>query len=277
MLFFKKIRFIFNIILLSGVFFIVGFSLFKILSNKKNISQQKIPKDYSNLTIHWEKNNYIIPVDKLSLSDSIYVGNYYYLIQSIDSNNSAEKCLLGSLKLQSIKKDRYIFFSEKALNKSKLSQYSQFSSFDMVVIPLENKEYLKKGHITQCQNWIKLVNNEKAENLEKNNILPLNKKYLNVVVNKCLTLPNKKYLKIESTNPAHLSLEYDEIYNRVSLCAKSLGQSLLIFQPIDGAAQFAIQSKAIQSSSALKTVIHKNQIKNPHDEVFLLKKTLPGW
>ena len=108
MIFLKKVRILFNIIIVIGVFFVVGYSLYKILYNNKNYPQEKKYIGYNTLVLHWEKNNYIVPTNNLLLAENFNadIGDYYYVEQLLETKQRPEKCYLGFLKLQSIKKDR---------------------------------------------------------------------------------------------------------------------------------------------------------------------------
>lgn len=283
MFYFKKLKLLFNIILVLFVIFMVFFSLFKIFYHNKIPVKDKKYIGFPTLSIHWEKNNYIVPTNNILLPENVpmIVGDYYYIEQSVQTKLHPEKCYMGFLKLQSIKSDRYIFSSQKIFDKSNLFKYAQFNSYKLMVIPIKKEECTKEKNILNCQNWIFLINQKKFdtkniihENLLVNNLLEKNiYSYFKMYVNNCLTIPGKNYLVIESMNSNYIYLEYERIYNKIKICAKSAGISIVNFQPIDGSSVFSIKINAVYNNK--KTDKFKTKLKK--NKSIFVQKNLPGW
>ncbi|MES2614704.1 MAG: hypothetical protein V4591_04745 [Bdellovibrionota bacterium] len=283
---YTKKRILFNIIVILCVFCIVGFALFKIIFGNKSYTKEIKYEGFHAIDTHWEKNNYIVPIDNILLPENadMVIGDYYYLEQNLTTKKSSEKCYFGLLKLQSIKKDRYVFFSSKIIDKSNLYTFSLFNSSKLMISPLTKEQYSNENHILNCQKWIKL-NNYKTE-IKKEKTNEISKKIargsLRVVLDHCVSIPSKKYLVIESMNSEYFQLENDEIYTRVKLCAKKVGGADIHFQPIDGSSPFYVHAYAIATASRKNTkgfptknildITHKKE-----DKGFLTKKNLPGW
>ena len=271
MTFIKKTRYLFNLSIILFLFFTVGFALYKILWTTKKFIPEKFDLNFNALEIHWEKNNYIVPTNNILINENMNLaqGDYYHVEQTLEGKNGPEKCYLGFLKLQAIKKDRYILFSGKIFDKSNLVQYSKLNSSKIMIRLITKNEFKKEKRQLNCKDWIQLINKIEPFKVTKqerhNNIL-------RVPQNKCIQLPNKKFLSIVSLNLNAFSLEQDEIFKKIRLCAKSKGSSLILFSPLDGSPSYKVFAKSIPQRKKAR-----NQARAHLKPKSFVKKTLPGW
>ena len=255
-----------KIIVFIFILFSIGYSLFKILRQTPIQAKNESVTFSSPSHIYSSKNIFYVPLANATFIKEInlVVGKNYSIIETGKMNNETETCFLGILKLSKKTKEKYIFESKRALANSKLQNYIG----NVNVLISEKQDNFSNKHLFNCKNWIKIINHK---NMASPKITKIQKPNIHLNVHNCLNISTKNYLSIESYSSKIINLNYNQLLNKLKVCSKNIGSSVLLFHPSDGRNPFYVNFLSVQKKN-------KNEFspKNKKRPLFH-ELTFPGW
>lgn len=272
---------VFNLTIIIVTVISIIFILKKVFLNKNMFSKTQNLTLYHEIKLHWEKSSYIIPNYSIvkNINTEYHTGEYYYIEQSINEHSINEKCFLGLFKLTGIKRDHFLFKSEKSHHKSKLEEYSNLNSLEISLNIYSKENYQKENNYVNCLNWTEIKNHNYSEKIDAKYFGKVlwqdkNTNYIILKNKKCMTISIHKYFKIESFNQEIAYLNFNKVKNIIELCPKKDGITSIILYPSDGSQKY-IQN--IISEINPSKIRQRKQILKFEKFKLNSQKILPGW
>lgn len=236
----KKIKTLFQIIIVVSISSMAFYSVFQVLKNviftpQKEFGAADRAEDFvKREKLRWDKNKLIFPQEYfLPVTDqqSLIKNENYFLLEIMeDSDGTLEKCYLGSMKLMFLNYDHFIFYSEKGRKNSKLDIFSNLNSKKVMLQILDKTQFTKQAFIKNCKNWTYIRNLSD----QKSNKYKSEKKKIQFPKNTCVSLSLQKYLTVTSHHATIIHVEENPQKGKIDLCGIKEGSSLIELQSCDG-------------------------------------------
>lgn len=248
-IFFQKLKFFFQIIIIFVIGSMAIYSVSRVLlgilttpqkqpnpNSTANNKPAQQPKDFvKRAKLHWEKNQFVLPHEfflPVTEQKEFKLNDNYFLIQRIQGKEKQNPfCYFGKFKLMASNYDHFIFSSGgRAHKRSKLGIYAELHAKSVLFQILDSDQFSQRHHMKSCANWIQTQNQ-----IELNLHTPAPQTHpVLIPMGKCLTMQSNQYVSMVTHNSQALFFRENPVKGKMDLCALKPGVSLIEIQSVEG-------------------------------------------